>query len=61
MAGHEDAGVVTGHIGSNTPKFAGCFQNRAFADRAFGGRSALVLGGCHCAGLPRDLLFKGVS
>ena len=22
MAGHEDAGVVTGHIGTNTPKLA---------------------------------------
>ena len=22
MAGHEDAGVVAGHIGTNTPKFA---------------------------------------
>ena len=21
MAGHEDAGVVTGHIGTNTPKY----------------------------------------
>ena len=32
MAGHEDAGVMTGHIGTNTPKFAPCRQGRPPSD-----------------------------
>ena len=40
MAGHEDAGVVTGHIGTNTPKFVpprwderGCANSGGFGAR----------------------------